>query len=235
MSVGLESTSSKITAAKWGPVVLVAGVVLLAFAGLIFLLAITGGNARVTVEVYNYYVFVRMREPEASAELWVPVPDFPELRDRTCVTVAFADSGFPGRNVTQSIEESAYGTLFRFGFSESFAVWGQMPVAPGSANGTLTFNSQVSNDVWIYLTNISSGNQVSIILYYEVAQLRGFLSRAQVFFVGTADPRGGPETQLILGPGTLHEMIRDDKAYTVLSAGWGMHPLIDGGFAISGD
>lgn len=235
MSVGLERIASENTSVKRGLAVLIAGLVLLAFAGLVLLLAIAGGDGRVTEEVYNYYVFVRLRNPQASAELWIPVPDFPELRDRTSVTQAFVDSGFPSRNVTQTIEGSAYGTLFRFGFYESFAVWGQMPVAPGSANGTLTFNSQVSNHVWIYLANISSGNQVSVIMHYELVQVRGFLSRTQVFFVGTADPRGGPETRLFVGAGALHEMIRDDKAYTVLTVGWGLYPLIDGGFAVSGD
>ena len=54
---------------KWGLVILVAGVVMLALGGLLFVLAITGGNARVTTEAYIFNLFVRMRNPGASAEL----------------------------------------------------------------------------------------------------------------------------------------------------------------------
>src|SRR6266545_2960046 len=235
MSVGPERIESKTWAARRGLVVFVAGVVLLAFAGLVLLLALLGGSAQVTVEVYNYHLFVRMRDPEPGAEIWVPVPDFSELRALTSVNKTFAGSLFPSRNVTQSIEESIHGTVFRFAFSEPLAVFGSIRVTPGSANGTLTFNSQVSNDVWIYLANVSTGNQVSIILYYEVAQIHGFLSRTQIIFLGTADPLENAGTQLVASPGYLGEMIRDDRAYTLLANGWVSYPLTTGGFAVSGD
>src|SRR5438034_1554945 len=69
--------------ATWGLVLLVAGLVVLALGGLLFVLALTGGNSRVTSEAYIYNLFVRVRNPGAIAELWVPMPDFPELSDRT--------------------------------------------------------------------------------------------------------------------------------------------------------
>jgi len=125
--------------------------------------------------------------------------------------------------------------MFRFRFYDSFAVWGVVRVAPGSANGTLTFSSQVSNAVWIYFANIISGNQVSFILYYEVAQVRGLFSNTQVFFVGTVDPRGGPEEHLVLRCGVVYGMAYQGTGYTVLSPGWSLSPLSDGGFAESCD
>ena len=217
---------------KRGLVILVAGLVILALGGLLFVLAITGGNARVTSEAYVFNLFVRMRNPGASAELWVPVPDFPQLRDQASVDPNFGD--FPNPNVTQSMVVSPYGTMFRFVFSDSFAVRGAKVVTPGSANGTLTFSTQVSNAVRLYLTNVSSGNQVSFILHYEVARSRGFLLNDQVSFVGTADPRS-PETGLVLPCGYLLKMISDEKACTVVSPGWGLYPLNDGGFSYSCD
>src|SRR5436190_18262210 len=218
--------------AKWGLVILVAGVVMLAFGGLLFVLALTGGNARVTSEAYIYNLFVRVRSPGAITELWVPMPDFPELSDRTSVDVSFGD--FPNSNVTQSRVGSPYGAMFRFVFSDSFAVRGVAVMTPGSANGTLTFSTQVSNAVRIYIANLSSGNQVSLILHYEVSRSRGFLANDQVNFVGTADPRSAG-TGLVLPCGYLPEMTRHDEAYTVLSLGWGLYPLIDGGFSYSCD
>lgn len=218
--------------ATWGLVLLVAGLVVLALGGSLFVLALTGGNSRVTSEAYIYNLFVRVRNPGAIAELWVPMPDFPELSDRTSVDVSFGD--FPNSNVTQSMIGSPYGTMFRFVFSDSFAVRGVTVVAPGSANGTLTFSTQVSNTVRIYLANLSSGNQVSLILHYEVSRSRGFLASDQVNFVGTADPRT-PGAGLVLPCGYLPEMTRHDEAYTVLSLGWGLYPLIDGGFSYSCD
>src|SRR5437899_1907989 len=152
-------------------------------------------------------------------------------RDRTFVNETFVNSPFPSRNVTQSMQESAHSTMFRFVFSESFAVWGIMRSAPGSANGTLTFSSQVSNEVWINLANITPGNQVSIILYYEVAQVHGLLSNTQIFVVGTVDPRGGPEAASLLPCGAVYRMAYDGEGYTVLSGGWSRYPLVDGGFA----
>ncbi len=217
---------------KWGLVILVAGVVMLALGGLLFVLAITGGNARVASEAYIFNLFVRIRNPGASAELWVPVPDFAQLRDRASVDSNFGD--FPNTNVTQSMVVSPYGTMFRFVFSDSFAVRGVKVVTPGSANGTLTFSTQVSNAVRLYLENVSSGNQVSFILHYEVARSRGFLLNDQVSFVGTADPRS-PETGLVLPCGYLLKMISDEKAYTVVSPGWDLYPLNDGGFSYSCD
>ena len=141
---------------------------------------------------------------------------------------------FPNPNVTQSMVVSPYGTMFRFVFSDSFAVRGVKVVTPGSANGTLTFSTQVSNAVRLYLANVSSGNQVSLILHYEVARSRGFLLNDQVSFVGTADPRS-PETGLVLPCGYLLKMISDEKAYTVVSPGWDLYPLNDGGFSYSCD
>jgi hypothetical protein len=211
-------------------------VVLLAFAGLALVLAISIQDAiqednRVTEEVYNYHLFVRLRDPEANVELRVPVPDFLELRNRTSVNETFVNSPFPSRNVTQSIEDSPYGVMFRFLFSESFAVWGRVAVAPGSANETLTFSSQVSNRVWMYLANVSAGNQVSMILYYEVAQIHGSpvpLTCNLMTFVGTGGPRAGPG--LIAPSGYLRHMASDENAYTALSSGWGSYRLVDGRF-----
>ena len=230
-----EPARSTFPSTKQALVILVAGSVVLAFAGLILFLALEGGNSRATLEVYNYHLFVRMRNPGTSAEIWVPVPDFTELRDRTFVNETFVNSPFPSRNVTQSIQESAHGTMFRFVFSESFAVWGIMRSAPGSANGTLTFSSQVSNDVWINLANITPDNQVSFILYYEVAQVHGLLSNTEIFFVGTVDPRGGPEAALVLPCGAVYRMAYEGEGYTVLSGGWSQYPLVDGGFSESCD
>src|SRR6266545_770462 len=51
MSVGPERIESKTWAARRGLVVFVAGVVLLAFAGLVLLLALLGGSAQVTSTV----------------------------------------------------------------------------------------------------------------------------------------------------------------------------------------
>ena len=229
-----EHARSAFPSTKQALVILVAGLVVLAFAGLILFLALAGGNSRATLEVYNYHLFVRMRNPGTSAELWVPVPDFTELRDRTFVNETFVDSPFPSRNVTQSIQESAHGTMFRFVFSDSFAVRGVKVVTPSSANGTLTFSTQVSNAVRLYLANVSSGTQVSFILHYEVARSRGFLLNDQVSFVGTADPRS-LETGLVLPCGYLLKMISDENAYTVVSPGWDLYPLNDGGFSYSCD
>src|SRR5947199_10021536 len=101
------------------------------------------------------------------------MPDFPELSDRTSVDVSFGD--FPNSNVTQSMIGSPYGTMFRFVFCDSFAVRGVTVVATGSANGTLTFSTEVSNVVRIYLSNLSSGKQVPLILPYELSRGHGFL------------------------------------------------------------
>lgn len=229
MTASFERPGSAFPSKRQALVVLVAGVVMLAVAGLILVVGIMKSGQRVLEEVYYYQLFVRMRDPGASAELWVPVPDFPELRERTYIDGNFTD--FPNTNVTQSIEESARGTMFRFLFSDSFAVWGTADIAPGSANGTLTFDSQVSSDVWIYLSNTSSDSQVSILLVYQVAQFRGFEADTQVFFVGTADPRGDGGSGLRSRCGYILDTIRDDGVYTVLSAGWGRYPLTDGGFA----
>src|SRR5947208_445042 len=227
-----EPARSTFPSTKQALVILVAGSVVLAFAGLILFLALEGGNSRATLEVYNFNLFVRMRTPGASAELWVPVPEFPQLRDQASVDPNFGD--FPNTNVTQSMVVSPYGTMFRFVFSDSFAVRGVKVVTPGSANGTLTFSTQVSNAVRLYLANVSSGNQVSFILHYEVARSRGFLLNDQVSFVGTADPRS-PETGLVLPCGYLLKMISDEKAYTVVSPGWDLYLLNDGGFSYSCD
>lgn len=229
MTASFEKPKSAFPSKHQALAVLVVGVVLLAVAGFILVLGIMISDQRIREEVYQYQLFVRMSDSGASAELWVPVPDFPELRDRTSVYGGFED--FPNTNVTQSIEESAHGTMFRFVFSDSFAVLGSIIVAPGSANGTLTFNSQVSSDVWIYLSNISSSNQVTIILRYQVVQVRGFLSDNQASFMSTADPSGGADTGLRRPCGYLLEMIRNDRAYRILSAGWGLYPLTGGGFA----
>src|SRR2546422_1572081 len=99
-----EPARSTFPSTKQALVILVAGSVVLAFAGLILFLALEGGNSRATLEVYNYHLFVRMRNPGTSAELWVPVPDFTELRDRTFVNETFVNSPFPSRNVTRSEE-----------------------------------------------------------------------------------------------------------------------------------
>src|SRR2546430_10321584 len=74
-----EPARSTFPSTKQALVILVAGLVVLAFTGLILVLALAGGNSRATLEVYNYHLFVRMRNPGASAELWVPVPDFTEF------------------------------------------------------------------------------------------------------------------------------------------------------------
>src|SRR5207249_11377403 len=60
--------------ATWGLVLLVAGLVVLALGGLLFVLALTGGNSRVTSEAYIYNLFVRVRNPGAIAALLCPLP-----------------------------------------------------------------------------------------------------------------------------------------------------------------
>lgn len=206
---------------------------MLGSAGLVLAYAILAADQRVRFELYYYQLFVRMQTPGASGELLVPVPNFFELRELIWVDWNFTD--FPNRNVTRSIVESVHGTMFRFAFSDSFAAWGAIQVSPGSANGTLTFSSQVSNAIWIFLSNVSVGNQVSIILLYQVSQVRGFLSKDQEFFLGTADPREGRSIGQHLRCGYVLEMIRDDKAYTALSGDWGLYPLADGGFTTKCD
>src|SRR5438093_25785 len=100
-----EPARSTFPSTKQALVILVAGSVVLAFAGLILFLALEGGNSRATLEVYNYHLFVRMRNPGTSAELWVPVPDFPELRARPFVTKPLLTSQFPSGKLTRSIKK----------------------------------------------------------------------------------------------------------------------------------
>src|SRR2546422_11577926 len=102
-----EPARSTFPSTKQALVILVAGSVVLAFAGLILFLALEGGNSRATLEVDNYHLFVRMRKPGTSAESWVPVPDFTEHRDRTVVNETFLNGPFPSRDMTQSIQETA--------------------------------------------------------------------------------------------------------------------------------
>lgn len=235
MNESFHETKSPLPSRKQALVILVAASVVLALAGFIFALAFSGWSHRVTHEVYDYFLFVRVQAPETNAEVWVPVPDFSELRDRVSVDETWVPfDEFPTRNVSQTISQTAYGTMYRFVFSESFALYGSVQTVPGSANGTLTFSSQVSNDVRIYLANVSASNQVSIILYYEVAQALSSFECNRHFFVSTADPRGNTIPGMIAGQGYVGEMVRDENAYTVLSSGWGAYPLVDGGFAACG-
>ena len=69
-----EHARSTFPSTKQALVILVAGLVVLAFAGLILFLALAGGNSRATLEVYNYHLFVLMRNPGTSAELWSQCP-----------------------------------------------------------------------------------------------------------------------------------------------------------------
>jgi hypothetical protein len=209
-------------------VIFVVGVVLIALAGAGLVLVFVFSN-RVAHEHYYYILFVRIQTPESGAEIWVPVPDFPELRDRVSVWDIWPQ--FPGRNVSQSIASSAYGTMYRFVFSESFARIGFIDSAPGSANGTLTFSSQMSNRTWIYLTNVSSGNRVSIILFYE---RKGGFGCSQVSFLGTADPRVETMSGRTESAGYVGNMVYNERSYTSISAGWGLYRLVDGAFTACG-
>src|SRR5688572_30821280 len=120
-------------------VILVVGVVLIAIAGFSFVLVFSGWSDRVTDEIYYYFLFVRIQTPESGAEVWVPVPDFPELQERVSVDESWVPfDEFPTRNVTQTVIQTTYGTMYRFVFSESFGLYGFQHVAPGAANGTLT-------------------------------------------------------------------------------------------------
>jgi hypothetical protein len=215
-------------------VIFVISVVLIALAGAVLVFVIPGWSNGVIHDTYYYHLFVRIQTPGPRAEIWVPVPDFPELRDRVSIDedwTRFTFPEFPSRNVSQSIASSAYGTMYRFVFSESFALYGFTDSAPGSANGTLTFSSQMSNRTWIYLTNVSSENRVSIILFYE--QIGGF-GCGRVSFLGTADPRvetrsGGTERA-----GYVGRMVYNETSYTSISAGWGLYRLVDGAFTYCG-
>ena len=69
-----EHARSTFPSTKQALVILVAGLVVLAFAGLTLFLALAGGNSRATLEVYNYHLFVLMRNPGTSAELWSQCP-----------------------------------------------------------------------------------------------------------------------------------------------------------------
>lgn len=232
MNTLIEQTRSAFPSGRQALAVLLAGVILLAFAGGTFLLMTGGWGHEVTHEDYYYWLFVRMLEPETSVELWIPTPDFTELQGLISVDPTWAS--FPGRNVTQSIEQTAYGSMFRFVFSESFAISGSVRTASVAGNGTLTFSSQVSNDVWIHLANISSGNHVSFILYYEVRQATRSFDCSRTIFVGTADPRDSFQSSQVLDLGYLGTMVDDNNAYSTLSAGWASYSLIVGGFAFCG-
>jgi len=212
-------------------VIFVVGVVLIALAGagLVLVFVFSGWSNRVTHDTYYYWLFVEIQTPGPRAEIWVPAPDFPELRDRVSIDETWPQ--FPGRNVSQSIASSAHGTMYRFVFSESFALRGFIDSAPGSANGTLTFSSQMSNRTWIYLTNVSSGNRVSIILFYE--RVGGF-GCSRVSFLGTADPRVETMSGRTESAGYVGSMVSNEMSYTSISAGWGLYRLVDGAFTACG-
>jgi hypothetical protein len=208
--------------------IFVVGVVLIALAGAGLVLVFVFSN-RVSNDLYYYWLFVEIQTPGPRAEIWVPVPDFPELRDRVSIDETWPR--FPDRNVSQSIASSAYGMMYRFVFSESFARRGFIDSAPGSANGTLTFSSQMSNRTWIYLTNVSSGNRVSIILFYE--RVGGF-GCSRVSFLGTADPRVETVNGRTESAGYVGRMVYNEMSYTSISAGWGLYRLVDGAFTACG-
>jgi hypothetical protein len=210
-------------------VIFVVGVVLIALAGIGLVLVFVFSGSSNLDDSYYYYLFVEIQTPESGAEIWVPVPDFPELRDRVSIDETWPQ--FPGRNVSQSIASSAYGTMYRFVFSESFALRGFIDPAPGSADGTLTFSSQMSNRTWIYLTNVSSGNRVSIILFYE--RVGGF-GCSNVSFLGTADPRVETMSGRTESAGYLGRMVYNEMSHTSISAGWGLYRLVDGAFTACG-
>src|SRR5439155_22850617 len=102
------------------------------------------------------------------------------------------------------------------------------------AHGTPTITIQVCKAVPLYLANVSSANQVSFIVHFEVARSRGLPLNDQLSLAGTEDPRS-PETGLVLPCGYLLKMISDEKAYTVVSPGWDLYLLNDGGFSYSCD
>jgi hypothetical protein len=206
-------------------VIFVVGVVLIALAGA-GLVVVFVFSDRVTNDHYYYFLFVRIQTPGPRAEIWVPVPDFPELRDRVSIDENWTPfPEFPSRNVSQSIASSAYGTMYRFVFSESFKLYGFIDSSPGSASGTLTFSSQMSNRTWIYLTNVSSANRVSIILFYE--RVGGF-GCSRVSFLGTADPRLETMSGRTERAGYVGRMVYNEMSYTSISAGWGLYRLVDG-------
>src|SRR5438094_5666846 len=117
-------------------VIFVVGVVLIALAGagLVLVFVFSGWSNRVTHDTYYYWLFVEIQTPGPRAEIWVPVPDFLELRDRVSIDETWPQ--FPGRNGSQSIASSACGTVYRFAFPGSFALRGCVASAAGSANVT---------------------------------------------------------------------------------------------------
>lgn len=95
MSGNRERIPLKTKAAKWGFPILLAGVVMLALGGSALYLAITRWNEQVTDEWYAYSLFVRVQNPGTTSEVWAPVPDFPELRNRTVVDRISGPSPIP--------------------------------------------------------------------------------------------------------------------------------------------